>query len=54
MAKYEYQCLKCETITEVERSIGHDEKRPKCCRKNMVRIYSATPAIFKGKGWGGQ
>jgi putative FmdB family regulatory protein len=51
MPKYDFQCGQCGVVNEVERSLGEDTT-PICCDENMTRLWSATPAIFKGRGWG--
>jgi len=51
MPKYDFQCGQCGVVNEVERSLGEDTT-PICCNENMNRLWTATPAIFKGRGWG--
>jgi hypothetical protein len=55
MPKYDYQCDKCGIGVEFEKSI-HEETSPTCtgCSTIMSRVWSATPAHFKGGGWGGK
>jgi predicted nucleic acid-binding Zn ribbon protein len=56
MATYDFYCEVCSKIATIERSIKDKLDRvPYCvdCTKPMIRIYNPTPAIFKGKGWGG-
>jgi putative FmdB family regulatory protein len=54
MPKYEYQCPGDDEIIEIEFPITAMPKNVKCktCGAVMNRIYTATPAIFKGTGWG--
>jgi predicted nucleic acid-binding Zn ribbon protein len=34
----------------------HDDTNPDCivCEKPMRKVFSATPAHFRGNGWGGK
>jgi putative FmdB family regulatory protein len=53
MPKYDYYCQNhCAGVLEYV--LPFDHEIPKCgiCGNEMDRIYSPTPAIFKGKGWG--
>jgi putative FmdB family regulatory protein len=53
MPWYDYQCEKCGTVFEVNRSMTETSK-PKChaCGSTRtVRIYSAAPVVFKGSGF---
>ena len=54
MPKYEYQCPGDDEVIEIEFPITAMPKNVKCktCGAVMNRIYTATPAIFKGTGWG--
>ena len=52
MPRYDYKCNKCGGTQEVERGFGEDHE-PTCCQTSMSRVWSATPAIFRGGGWGG-
>ena len=54
MPRYDYKCNNCSTAIEVERGFG-DDSEPMCtgCNSTMSRVWSATPAIFRGGGWGG-
>ena len=51
MATYEFRC--CGITQEITVSIREQLPKPKCsvCNGDMARIYSTTPAIFKGKGF---
>jgi len=55
MPKYDYKCEKCGSVVEITRSFDEDSS-PMCttCNSTMVRQWNATPAIFRGGGWGGQ
>jgi len=56
MADYEYSCGMCEKAITISRPITDQLSRDPYCESCMIpmkRVYSATPAIFKGKGWGG-
>ena len=56
MARYEFQCPKCEAIVELTKSI-HDDSLPLCCAEGcdvnvvMERIISASTFHLKGLGW---
>ena len=57
MATYEYVCQMCLEHKLVTRPINDLLARdPYCdfCTIPMSRLYSATPAIFKGNGWAGK
>ena len=55
MPKYDYKCEGCNSVVEITRSFDEDSS-PMCttCNSTMIRQWSATPAIFRGGGWGGQ
>jgi len=51
---YDFTCVGCDI--EVERYFTFDEThRVECekCGNPMIKSFSATPAHFKGGGWGG-
>ena len=52
---YEYKCPNCSATQEQVRSINDTVPAPMCgdCLVEMSRVFSATPAHFKGGGWGG-
>ena len=52
MPKYDYKCNRCGSTQEIERGFG-ESYAPTCCQDSMSRVWSATPAIFRGGGWGG-
>ena len=56
MPMYEYQCPKCETLTEFNVPIDQRDGYVFCpdCNSNMKRLISPPGVIFKGGGWGGQ
>ena len=42
-------------VVEVERSMTDSDYAPMCsCGMQMIRVWSATPAVFRGGGWGGK
>jgi putative FmdB family regulatory protein len=53
---YEFDCPKCNVKIELQSSMNGEIKSPQCnkCGAEMLRIYFAVPAIFKGSGWGGK
>jgi putative FmdB family regulatory protein len=52
MARYDYQCDKCNLIKEIERPITSNEQPVVCeCGKQMCRIYSTPTIKFNGEGW---
>lgn len=53
MPNYDYKCSICGMVREIYREFGEDSV-PTCCQSSMERVWSATPAIFRGGGWGGQ
>ena len=51
---YDFTCVGCDI--EVERYFTFDEEhRVECeqCGNAMIKAFTATPAHFKGGGWGG-
>jgi len=52
MPTYDYKCNKCGMTQEIVREFGENHE-PTCCQETMARVWSATPAIFRGGGWGG-
>lgn len=55
MPAYDFKCESCNSIVEIQRAFD-EESSPMCtaCNKTMTRVWQATPAHFKGGGWGGQ
>lgn len=52
MPKYDYECPGEEIVVEFDLAFDHDTPKCETCGADMRRVYSATPAIFKGTGWG--
>ena len=53
MPWYDYQCEKCGAVFEVNRSMS-DTGKVKChaCGSaRTIRIYAASPIVFKGSGF---
>jgi putative FmdB family regulatory protein len=50
---YDYQCEKCGTVFEVNRSMSDTGKAKchACGSTRTIRIYSASPIVFKGSGF---
>ncbi len=53
MPNYDYKCNECGMVREIYREFGEDHE-PTCCQASMSRVWTATPAVFRGGGWGGQ
>ncbi len=53
MPRYDYSCMQCDNDIEVTHGIN-DTPVVMCeqCGYARVKAFSATPAIFKGSGWG--
>ena len=54
MPSYEFRCEVCSSKMTILVKM-ENLYQPKCpsCEIPMNRVYEATPAIFKGSGWGG-
>jgi predicted nucleic acid-binding Zn ribbon protein len=52
MPKYDYECPGEEIIIEYTLPIVHENPTCETCGAVMRQVYQATPAIFKGTGWG--
>ena len=52
MPKYDYECPGEEIIIEYTLPIVHSNPLCQTCGAVMRQVYQATPAIFKGRGWG--
>jgi putative FmdB family regulatory protein len=54
MPKYDYQCSECGFCEEFTYSFELKPSFVKCyeCGANMKQVFAATPAHFKGTGWG--
>ena len=55
MPTYDFRCVSCDITKELYLSFD-DNSSPTCdtCGAELVKIFSATPAHFKGGGWGAQ
>lgn len=55
MAVYQYECI-LDGIFDYEYAIGKNPDTEICrvCGDTVRRKFSATPAIFRGGGWGGK
>lgn len=53
--KFDFHCLKCDTVFEVELRIGIEPPKvpcPKCKSKKTRKVINSAPQIqFKGKGF---
>jgi putative FmdB family regulatory protein len=52
MPLYDYECIICGQTQELEHSMSAAANPVLHCSTPMIRVFSATPAIFKGTGWG--
>jgi predicted nucleic acid-binding Zn ribbon protein len=52
MPKYDYECPGEEIVIEYSLPIVHSNPLCQTCGAVMRQVYQATPAIFKGRGWG--
>lgn len=55
MPKYDFRCPTCETVVELYKEFK-DNSVPTCevCNVGLSKVFQATPAVFRGGGWGGQ
>lgn len=55
MPNYDFTCIKCDITKTIYLSF-EDNSRPTCdtCGEFLSKVFSATPAHFKGGGWGAQ
>jgi putative FmdB family regulatory protein len=55
MPNYQYRCPADYSMIEMYQSF-EDSSIPNCpqCGQQMSKQYQATPAVFRGTGWGGQ
>jgi putative FmdB family regulatory protein len=53
MPQYDYRCPECSSRFIITQSF-EDNSIPDCihCEKPMQKVFSPTPAHFKGGGWG--
>jgi putative FmdB family regulatory protein len=52
MPKYDYECPGEEVIVELDLAFDHDPPACTLCGAKMRKVFTATPAIFRGTGWG--
>jgi putative FmdB family regulatory protein len=52
MPRYDYECIVCGETQELEHSVSAASNPVLHCSTPMIRVFQATPAIFKGTGWG--
>ena len=50
MPIYEYKCVTCNSVTEVQRNFGED-REPVCCESSMQRVWTSPGVIFNGSGF---
>jgi putative FmdB family regulatory protein len=55
MPTYEFACIACDIQIE-QYFTFHEDHRVECkkCGNAMIKVMQATPAQFKGGGWGGK
>jgi putative FmdB family regulatory protein len=55
MPTYEFACIPCDIQIE-QYFTFHEDHRVECekCGNAMIKVMQATPAQFKGGGWGGK
>jgi putative FmdB family regulatory protein len=53
MPTYEYNCVECETSTDITRGFNDEEVLPPCpqCGYKMTRVYTPAGIQFKGSGF---
>jgi predicted nucleic acid-binding Zn ribbon protein len=52
MPVYKYECITCGVVQELEHSMRAVGNPVLHCSTPMIRVFTSTPAIFKGTGWG--
>ena len=62
MPSYDYKCNYCNVIIEIQHSMEETAEWDHCprCEENgdpehkgyLHRVFSPTPAVFRGGGWG--
>lgn len=52
MPIYDYVCIVCGQAQELEHAMSAVGNPVLHCSTPMIRVFAATPAIFKGTGWG--
>lgn len=52
---YDFKCPQCGGVLTIRKAITENIEPPICgdCLVGCERVFSATPAHFKGSGWGG-
>lgn len=51
MPKYDYRCVICGGVQELERSIHAEGDNPICCNQIMGRVYNTVPIQFNAPGF---
>jgi putative FmdB family regulatory protein len=55
MPTYDYFCDRCEEQIEITLTLEAASQTMIChCSKPLRKVYSPTPAHFKGEGWAGK
>jgi putative FmdB family regulatory protein len=54
MPQYDWRCQEDKSLLTLHQDFS-DNSIPDCpvCNKPMAKVFQATPAIFRGGGWGG-
>jgi len=52
MPVYDYECIVCGQKQELEHSMSAVGNPVLHCSTPMIRVFTPTPTIFKGNGWG--
>ncbi len=52
MPLYDYQCSKCQALTEIRHGFddNHSDPCPKC-GGTLKRVFNPAPILFKGSGF---
>jgi len=52
MPLYDYQCSKCQAVTEIRHGFddNHSDPCPKC-GGTLKRVFNPAPILFKGSGF---
>ena len=55
MPTYEFRCVVDKSMVEIQQGF-YDNTIPNCplCGNEMNKVFQATPAVFRGGGWGGK
>jgi putative FmdB family regulatory protein len=54
MPNYDYICDREGSSIVLDLPMQHEIPHCQLCGKQLRRVFSAVPAIFKGKGWAGK